>query len=149
MRTVPIPFVVAWVAVWAGWSTFSLWLGSKKSGWRDLANLHAMDSPFEGRMWHFRIGLLLRSSPAWHYMLLNVGANRQGLYLKMFPISLPFYPQLFIPWSDVSAEISAYWLEGLEIRFHDQNGLKLELRGRSAREIVSEAGEEWLAAQLL
>lgn len=125
------------------------WLGSKVSGWRALATSYATDSPFDGRVIHFRSGLLLQSGLRWHYMILNIGVNRHGLYLKLWPTSMPFYPPLFVPWSDIGADFSAHWPGGAEIRFRKLDRLRLELRRGTALEIVDRAGNAWADGQKL
>ena len=93
--------------------------------------------------------MLLRSSSfAWHFMVVNVGASEQGLYIKL-PVSMPFYPPLLVPWAELSAELSSYWLEGLEIRFQRVSGLKLELRCRFARDLVGVVGDAWPGGKTL
>ena len=141
-------FAVYAVAFWVAATALSSYLGSRWSGWRDLSKLYSFGNPFEGRVWRFRSALLLRSSSfAWHFMVVNIGANEQGLYIKLFPVSMPFYPPLLVPWADLSAGPSPYWLKGLEIRFQKVNGLKLELRGRFGRDIAGVAGDAWPGGQ--
>ena len=79
------------------------------TGWRDLSRQYAARDRYQGE-WITQPNLdgTLRSGP---YVLLNgsesdnaieVGADRQGLYLSMPMEYRLFHPPLFIPWSDVS-----------------------------------------------
>lgn len=122
--------------------TLGGWIKSRISGWHTLAHSYAADKPFDDRIWRFRLVLLRRSVAHPHPMILNVGANRQGIYLKFWLLAPPFFPPLFIPWTDLTAKQSRFWFRGIELRVRNIQGLVLDVKGRAASEIIAEAGEQ-------
>jgi hypothetical protein len=67
------------------------------------------------------------------------------LYLQLWPFSLPFYPALGIPWSDVVGAQTEHVVLHHYVRPHSRArpAVTLQLSERAVREIAAEAGDAW------
>lgn len=73
-------------------------------GWRILAREYRANSSFDGqKLW------LKSATMRWwtnYNNCVNIGANKYGLYLSVLPVFRVGHPPLFMPWMDISTEVT-------------------------------------------
>ena len=67
-----------------------------------LGKVYRTDFPFSGRKLRMKSGGMRWGTN--YVACLTIGANREGLFLAVFPIFRVGHPPLFIPWNDISTE---------------------------------------------
>lgn len=123
----PIVFVGFWLAI--------AYLLSFVSGWRALAAHYATDQPPTGVQFGFNSaslrGVSFRGS-------LNLAAAGEGLFLWPFLLFRPAFTRLFVPWSDLTAELDKRWLVTyVALRFTKAPGLRLLIRQTLAERLAA------------
>lgn len=116
--------VAFFVAVW----TLVLWITSRASGWRRLAERYGETALFAGEVVRFgsaRIGWANYNGS------LNVGANDMGVYLAPMTIFRAFHPPLFIPWSQIQAEPFRGFPGGITLTFPVVTHTRIQFFGRA------------------
>jgi hypothetical protein len=137
-RALPIAF---FVALWLGVA----YLLDRFGGWDALRKHYRLAGSFHGRRWWFQSGDLSGMS---YRGCLTVGANEEGLYLRMlWPFALWAAP-LFIPWSDVSVTTRAGWpiFRLTELRFACAPSIPLRISTRLRDRLARAAGSAWPGA---
>lgn len=103
----PLVVILAWFLV----SHWISWL----SGWRALAKLYS------GYSTHLEKKLYFQSAQfRWginYNGILIVGANMQGLHLSVLFLLRPGHAPLFIPWTEIRAEIRQGLLPAVTLKF--------------------------------
>ena len=90
----PILFFLFWISI--------CMLLSIISGWKSLSKNYRADFPFNGKKLRMKNATMRWGTN--YGGCLTIGANREGLYLALFPIFRINHPPLFIPWKDISTE---------------------------------------------
>lgn len=142
----PIPAVYV---LFAALVFAAFWLGSKIGGWSSLAEAYLSSIPLEAGSWQGCFGVMQRS---WFWrsnVLLKIASDQRGLYIKLWPFSLPFYPALFFPWADVSARRCGSRWHPVQFSFREVPGIKIGLDLGVARMIAAGAGQGWSDGQSL
>jgi hypothetical protein len=133
----PAIFAVVWTAI--------MNLVARMGGWSRLAEVYRLSQPFEGYRTRFATGAFAGGSffglPCNYGSCLTLGSNSQGLYLAVFPVFRPGHPPLFIPWSDVTAQVKQGWLmTSTTFAFRQAPSVRLRIAHTLARQLVEEAG---------
>jgi hypothetical protein len=126
----PIVFIGFWLAI--------AYLLSHVSGWRVLAAQYATQQQPTGT--HFRFcsaalrGVSFRSA-------LNLAASPDGLFLWPFLPFRPAFARLFVPWSDLAADLDKRWLVTyVALHFAKAPGLRLRIRSTLAERLAAASG---------
>ncbi len=90
----PILFIILWIGI--------CFLLSLISGWWALSKNYRANYPFSGKKLRMKSATMRWGTN--YGGCLTIGANREGLYLAIFPIFRINHPPLFIPWNDISTE---------------------------------------------
>jgi hypothetical protein len=113
--------------------TVILFVVAETSGWRRLAETYAADPEFEGPIWKFEHGQI-----GWAAFRgnLTVGANKQGLFLRVqFPFHW-FCKPLFIPWTVIRTAPKRMWMvDGLAFQLGNDRPVELWVRAVLAEKI--------------
>ena len=96
----PLIFFIFWIAI--------CMLLSIISGWKSLSADYRANFPFNGKKFRMKSGSMRWGTN--YGGCLTIGANKEGLYLAIFPIFRIYHPPLFIPWEDISTEIGKQWV---------------------------------------
>ena len=96
----PIFFLVLWIGI--------CMLLSIISGWWSLSKDYRANFPFNGKKLRMKSATLRWGTS--YSGCLTIGANREGLYLAIFPIFRINHPPLFIPWKDISTISGKYFV---------------------------------------
>ncbi len=132
-----------------------LYVGSRVSGWHDLAKHYPVRNRYEGK-WISQPDFFGRDSGGLDIYFNNgasedaikLGADSEGLYLSMSIGFRFFHPPLFVPWSDVRS----VWLQGvpwlktknlLRITFAQSPNVPLDVDRHVAGEIQKRSGGLW------
>ena len=91
-------FLLFLLALWI----FITLLISIIGGWRLLSKAYRADFSFDGKKLRMKSGGMRWGTN--YRACLTIGANREGLFLAVFPILRIGHPPLFIPWNDISTE---------------------------------------------
>jgi hypothetical protein len=132
----------------AAWVWILSWVIAEVSGWRGLAAFYANDTPFEAGEWRFtqaalRRWVLMRSS-----VTLWVGADRQFLYLRTWPFSLPGFRELRVPWQDVTCrESKSLFWKLCSLRFRAKNDIEIQISQKAMESIITSAAGRWANGQ--
>jgi hypothetical protein len=125
--------VAAFLVVFTGLWTAAMYLTAVSSGWLQLAKLYRTEQEFSGEKWTWESGQM-----GWANFrgCLVIGANRQGLYLRVqFPFHF-FCAPLFIPWSAVQAVPKKAWFfNGVSFRLGVQRPAELWVRASLAERV--------------
>lgn len=71
----------------------------------------------------------------------TIGANPEGLFLRVFPLFRPFHPPLFIPWTAMQTTAREAWYgKWVELRVNDVPGVVVRLPKAVAVELADAAG---------
>jgi len=120
--TFALMFILLFVAIW----TFVLWIASRASGWRRMAQRFGGPGPFAS------VGERVRFASAqigWanYGGALDLRVSASGVYLATVWVFRPFHPPLFVPWAEIEVQPTrgpgvAPWLTfrsvpGVRIRF--------------------------------
>jgi hypothetical protein len=126
-----LPFIVFWVVI--------VKLIARTGGWRALAASYKAAYPFEGTKFRFQSARLRRKMS--YNNVLTVGANRDGIYLKMSFIFRIGHPPLFIPWEDVSVSTArVMWTTTIKLEFAKCPKVPLMIRKRLAKKLEDASG---------
>ncbi len=122
-----LAFVAFFLALWC----FILWLASRASGWRRLAERFGTPVEFSGDVASFvsaRIGIANYSG------VLILGASDQGLYLVPIRIYRLFHRPLLIPWTEIAATArDSAFMPRVQLTFPNVPHKRIFLYGRSAK----------------
>ncbi len=132
-------FLPFFVTLWVGVSL----LISGIAGWRELAKVYRAAMPFTGRRWWFQSAeMRWRTS---YGGCMNIGANKDGLYLSVLFLFRLGHPPLFIPWPDISAIERRSWLlfKMVELRCRKVPTVPIRIYRRLAEKISEAAGADW------
>ena len=124
------------------WATICVVL-SRSGGWHALASHYRATTPFLGTRLRFRSAQL----GGWvgYNGSLTVGANREGLYLAVWPIFRIGHPPLFVPWSDGRASAEKRWVfEIAALRFAAEPAALLRISRRLAERLGQASGRTLL-----
>ncbi len=122
------------VAGWFGVMNFIAFVG----GWKSLAAVYQELTPFVGEKLRFRSGQL--SGFTNYGSCLTLGANHMGLHMSVVVLMRPGHHPLFIPWTDVSVEITKSWLTSVAmLRFARAPSATLQISARLAKELASKS----------
>lgn len=94
----PYHFLLFFLAVWISITLLMSIIG----GWRLLSKAYRADFSFDGKKLKMKSGGMRWGTN--YGACLTIGANREGLYLAVFPIFRIGHPPLFVPWNDISTE---------------------------------------------
>ena len=130
-----LKFIAMAVGIWLGVNFLLAFL----SGWFSLAREYRASESFEGKKWYLQSGDL-----GWFWPfgsmrgVLNIGANRAGLYLSvLFPFR-PGKPPLFIPWTDISVKTKkGIFFKYTVFKFRRVPSVPLKIMERVGREIIA------------
>ena len=126
-----LPFIIFWMLI--------VKLISKAGGWGALAASYKAAYPFEGTKFRFQSARLRRKTS--YNNALTVGANRDGIYLKMSFIFRIGHPPLFIPWEDVSTTTTrVWWTTTIKLEFAKCPKVPLTIRKRLAEKLEGASG---------
>ena len=94
----PYHFLLFFLALWICITLLISIIG----GWRLMSKAYRTGFSFDGRKLRMKSGgMRWRTN---YVACLTIGANREGLFLAVFPIFRIGHPPLFIPWNDISTE---------------------------------------------
>ena len=114
-----------------------------QSGWRLLAEPYTCFETIETKQWRF-ISARMGSGGSFvsFRACLNIGADRAGVYLSLFPLFRLGNPPLFIPWHHLSLEVREGFLSS-EMLFHfrEAPSVSLCLKESLGQEILTHAPE--------
>ena len=115
LLAVPVFFITLWC--------FILWLLSLFSGWRKLATRYGYQDSFQGESLRLQSA---RINGVNYNNVLNLGLNRQGLYISPMVLFRPFHKPLLIPWEEIIAEPHERLLiKGYRLLFRSLPGIRL------------------------
>ena len=124
----PFLFPVYFIALWC----FILWILS--SAWRRLAAQYHHPQEFQGEFLRFRSAIINLSN---YNGILNLGMNRQGLYLVPMAIFRPFHKPLFIPWEEIVAQpFKRPHYQGYQLQCRSVPGVRIVLYPGTFQRIV-------------
>ncbi len=116
-----------------------------RDDWQILARYYSSLGPFQGKLLRFKTVWMgsLACQPLW----MNVGANREGLYLATAVPALPSpskYPPLLIPWHDIAMSREMVYQSSL-LTFHiaKSPGLTFQVEEKVGNMLASQAGALW------
>jgi hypothetical protein len=123
---------------------FSFWLGARMCGWRELVEVYRDQMPFEASQWRVAQARVMRSWRRSGGVPLQVGADRQSLYLRTWPIPLPGFTPLRVPWQEVSMKkrLVLFW-SYCELRFQQRPDVLMLIRERAMEGVLKAAGGTW------
>jgi hypothetical protein len=123
--------VAGFAAVWAAISS----LIAAVSGWRLLAQVYPLTTPFNGQRWRFRSA---RMRWATNYSgCLTIGANVRGLYLGVLYVFRIGHPPVFVPWPEVRMTVhKGRIFRYLDFTFARAPGVVVGVDERVARNIL-------------
>ena len=123
--------VIGFVAMWAAISS----LIAAFSGWRRLAQVYSLTTPFNGQQWRFRSARMRWSTN--YNGCLTIGANVRGLYLGVLLVFRIGHPPVFVPWSEVQMTVhKARVFRYLDFTFARAPGVVVGVDERVARNIL-------------
>ncbi len=124
-------FTVFFVSLWI----FVLFIISLLGGWARLATCYRAPGAFEGPQWHFQSGHLGLTR---YKGILTFGADREGLYLAVFPLFRINHPPLWIPWSEITmVESSRFLFMRTTLTFAQVPGITLYLPRRISERLTA------------
>jgi len=128
-----VGFFIAFPAMWIGIG----FLLSMVSGWSSLARDYRIHTAFDGPIMHMRSG---RLGVVNYSSCLNLGSNREGLYVATLFLFRIGSPPLFIPWADITHQDTKrlFFFDITEIRFAKHPTVVLELRRALAHELLAQ-----------
>ena len=133
--------VVAFAVAWAAMSS----LIAAVSGWRRLARVYRLTTPFNGRQWRFRSARMRWSTN--YSGCLTIGADVRGLYLGVLFVFRIGHPPVFVPWSDVRMTVhKGRVFRYLDFTFARAPGVVVGVDERLARNIL-QAGRRSLPVE--
>jgi TPR repeat protein len=125
----PFFFIGMWCLV-----GFSL---AQIGGWASLAAEYPTTQPFEGKV--FR-GLAGQFGVARYSGILNIGANREGLYLSVLFIFRVGHPPLFVRWEDITASVQkGFNHDMVAMEFSKVPGVVMKLRQKDVMKLKEAA----------
>ncbi len=95
------------------------------SGWWALSKSYRANSPFNGKRLRMRSATMRWGTN--YGGCLTIGANREGLYIAIFPIFRINHPPLFIPWNDISTEKEKQFVFFNVVKFSFRKSSKIPL----------------------
>jgi hypothetical protein len=123
-------FLLAWVFICFALAHFG--------GWRLLGHTYPSAESFRGRRFRFQSGQL----GGWvgYNACLTVGADRRGLFLKVWPIFRLGHPPLFVPWPDVTAFLEKRrWLAVVVLTFARVPSARVRITHKLADRLAAES----------
>ena len=115
---------------------------SNISGWRSLSKDYRANIPFNGKKLRMKSATMRWGTN--YGGCLTIGANREGLYLAIFPIFRINHPPLFIPWKDISTEKGKQFVffNIVKFIFHKSSNVHLAVSEKLADRIFR-MKDEW------
>ena len=113
------------------------WLSAILGGWSKLASRYQFPQPFTGTTFPTRSAMMGMTR---YTNCLTMGANSEGLYLKVYVWMRLNHPPLFIPWGDMVGKVEDSWLTKiLVLQFKPCPRVSLELPMNTALELKKAA----------
>ncbi len=143
-------FVLLILGMIALWLVISF-MGSFFGGWWLLTNGYRCQKKLTGTTWLFQSGSMGRGIAASmginaeYGMFLIVTANDDGLGMSGIPYLLPFHPQLFIPWEEISVrQMRAFFIiPQVVLTFAAHPDVRFSISNRLADKIQAATGQNW------
>lgn len=131
----PIFFVCLWILICG--------VISRVGGWALLSKFFRAQLPFTGTRWRLQSGQM-------RYMVgynncLDIGADRESLYLAVFPILRFMHPPLLVPWHQIKVRRGKRWPWGESVTFTlgYEAAIPLKISGTLAARLRDAAGGSW------
>ena len=133
LATFVVGFPLLWVAICAFASS---------CGWGDLGRRFPRSDYQPAVEFGFRtVQVVAGWLPSNYGGCVTVGANVDGLFLRVFPLFRPFHPPLFIPWAAIESTVRHHWTGStVDLKFPDEPGVTVKLSKATAERLADAAG---------
>jgi hypothetical protein len=149
VNDVPTGLYVLLPASFLGLLAFSCWMGARRCGWRELAEIYGDQMPFEAIQSRVTQASVMRSWRLSGGVPLRVGVDRQSLYLRTWPIRLPGFTPLRVPWGEVTMKRRRVLFRDLwELRFRQRAAVVVLIKERAMERVLGAAGGSWNGEQV-